>query len=178
LYTLNILMLPGRTVFIGDTYVNFDPSAEQLTEMVQLAVPEIQRFGMIPKVALISHSSFGSEDSPSSKKMRRVLAQLNERMPELEVDGEMHADAALDERIRQQVCPGSCLKGQPNLLVMPNLDAANSTYNSLKVAAGDNLTIGPILLGTARPAHILTSTATVRRIVNLTALTVVEAGVK
>ncbi|PKO48201.1 MAG: NADP-dependent malic enzyme [Betaproteobacteria bacterium HGW-Betaproteobacteria-4] len=178
LYTLNILMLPGRTVFIGDTYVNYDPSAEQLAEMVQLAVPEIQRFGMTPKVALISHSSFGSEDSPSSKKMRRVLAQLNERMPELEVDGEMHADAALDERIRQQVCPGSCLKGQPNLLVMPNLDAANSTYNSLKVAAGDNLTIGPILLGTARPAHILTSTATVRRIVNLTALTVVEAGVK
>lgn len=177
-YALNILMLPGRTVFIGDTYVNYDPSADQLVEMVQLAVPEIQRFGMTPKVALVSHSSFGSDDSPSSRKMRSVLEKLNVLMPELEVEGEMHCDAAFDERIRQQVFPNSRLKGQPNLLVMPNLDAANITYNGLKVAAGDNLTIGPILLGTSRPAHILTSTATVRRIVNLTALTVVEAGGK
>lgn len=178
LYALNILMLPGRTVFVGDTYVNYDPSTAQLVEMIQLAVPEIERFGMVPKVALVSHSSFGSEDTPSSRKMREVLARVSEALPDLEIEGEMHCDAALDERIRQQVFPESRLKGTANLLVMPNLDAANITYNGLKVAAGDNLTIGPILLGTSRPAHILTSTATVRRIVNLTALTVVEAGVK
>lgn len=178
LYAVNILMLPGRTVFVGDTYVNYDPSAEQLVEMIGLAVPEIERFGMVPKIALVSHSSFGSENSPSSRKMREVLERVNTRYPELEIEGEMHCDAALDERIRQQVFPESRLKGTANLLVMPNLDAANITYNALKVAAGDNLTIGPILLGTSRPAHILTSTATVRRIVNMTALTVVEAGVK
>lgn len=178
LYALNILMLPGRTVFVGDTYVNYDPSADQLVEMISLAVPEIERFGMLPKVALVSHSSFGSENTPSSQKMREVLGRINAAIPNLEVEGEMHCDAALDERIRRQVFPESRLKGTANLLVMPNLDAANIAYNGLKVAAGDNLTIGPILLGTSRPAHILTSTATVRRIVNLTALTVVEAGVK
>jgi malate dehydrogenase (oxaloacetate-decarboxylating)(NADP+) len=174
--TMNLLMLPGRTVFVGDTYVNYDPSAEQLADMTLEAAEEIRRFGIQPKVALLSHSSFGTQDTPTSQKMREVLRMLNERAPELEVDGEMHGDAALDEEIRQHTFPNSRLKGQANLLVMPTLDAANISFNLLKVAAGDNLTVGPILLGTAKPVHILTPTATVRRIVNMTALTVVDAG--
>ena len=171
---MNLLMLPERTVFIADTYVNYDPSAEQIADMALLAADEVRRFGVAPKVALLSHSSFGSENTPTSLKMREVLRLLNERAPQLEVDGEMHGDAALDETIRLQVFPNSRLKGQANLLIMPTLDAANISFNLLKIAAGDNLTIGPILLGAARPAHILTSTATVRRIVNMTALTVVD----
>lgn len=171
---MNLLLLPERTVFIADTYVNYDPSAEQLAAMTLLAANEVQRFGITPKVALLSHSSFGSENTPNSLKMREVLRLLNERAPQLEVEGEMRGDAALDETIRQQVFPNSRLKGPANLLIMPTLDAANIAFNLLKVAAGDNLTIGPILLGAAHPAHILTSTATVRRIVNMTALTVVD----
>lgn len=174
--TMNLLMLPGRTVFVADTYVNYDPSAEQLADMTLEAAEEIRRFGIQPKVALLSHSSFGTQNTPTSQKMREVLGLLNERAPELEVDGEMHGDAALDEEIRRHTFPNSRLKGQANLLVMPTLDAANISFNLLKVAAGDNLTVGPILLGTARPVHILTPTATVRRIVNMTALTVVDAG--
>ncbi|MFC5302390.1 NADP-dependent malic enzyme [Azospira restricta] len=174
--TMNLLMLPGRTVFVADTYVNYDPSAEQLADMTLEAADEIRRFGIVPKVALLSHSSFGTENTPTSLKMRAVLRLLNERAPELEVEGEMHGDAALDEQIRLHTFPNSRLKGQANLLVMPTLDAANISFNLLKVAAGDNLTVGPILLGTARPVHILTPTATVRRIVNMTALTVVDAG--
>jgi malate dehydrogenase (oxaloacetate-decarboxylating)(NADP+) len=173
-YAMNLLMLPGRTVFIGDTYVNFEPTAEQLVDMTLLAVEEIRNFGMTPKVALLSHSSFGTSNTPTSLKMRQVLQELKRRAPELEVEGEMHGDAALDERIRRQIFPNSKLKGQANLLVMPTLDAANISFNLLKVAAGDNLTVGPILLGAARPVHVLTPTATVRRIVNMTALTVVE----
>jgi malate dehydrogenase (oxaloacetate-decarboxylating)(NADP+) len=174
-YAMNLLMLPGRTVFIGDTYVNYDPSAEQLTDMALLAAEEIRNFGITPKLALLSHSTFGTENTPTSVKMREVLSRLNERAPELEVEGEMHGDAALDERIRQAAFPNSRLKGQANLLIMPTLDAANISFNLLKVAAGDNLTIGPILLGAAKPVNILTPTATVRRIVNMTALTVVDA---
>jgi len=173
-YAMNLLMLPERTVFIADTYVNYDPTAEQIADMTLLAAEEVRRFGVAPKVALLSHSSFGSENTPTSLKMREVLRLLNERAPQLEVEGEMHGDAALDETIRLQVFPNSRLKGQANLLVMPTLDAANISFNLLKIAAGDNLTIGPILLGAARPAHVLTSTATVRRIVNMTALTVVD----
>ena len=175
-YAMNLLMLPGRTVFIGDTYVNYDPSAEQLTDMALLACEEIRNFGITPKVALLSHSTFGTEDTPTSLKMREVLSLLNERAPELEVEGEMHGDAALDEQIRLKAFPNSRLKGQANLLVMPTLDAANISFNLLKVAAGDNLTVGPIILGAAKPVNILTPTATVRRIVNMTALTVVDAG--
>ena len=175
-YAMNLLMLPGRTVFIGDTYVNYDPSAEQLADMTLLAAEEIRNFGIQPKVALLSHSTFGTQDTPTSLKMREVLAALNQRAPELEVEGEMHGDAALDEAIRSKAFPSSRLKGQANLLVMPTLDAANISFNLLKVAAGDNLTVGPILLGAARPVNILTPTATVRRIVNMTALTVVDAG--
>jgi malate dehydrogenase (oxaloacetate-decarboxylating)(NADP+) len=166
--------LPERTVFIADTYVNYDPSAQQIADMTLLAADEVRRFGVVPKVALLSHSSFGSENTPTSIKMREVLRLLNERAPQLEVEGEMHGDAALDETIRLQVFPNSRLKGQANLLVMPTLDAANISFNLLKIAAGDNLTIGPILLGASRPVHVLTSTATVRRIVNMTALTVVD----
>lgn len=175
-YAMNLLMLPGRTVFIADTYVNYDPTAEELSDMTLLAVKEIRNFGIVPKVALLSHSTFGTEDSPTAIKMRQVLAQLSERAPELEVEGEMHGDAALDEGIRQAAFPNSRLKGQANLLIMPTLDAANISFNLLKVAAGDNLTIGPITLGAAKPVNILTPTATVRRIVNMTALTVVDAG--
>ncbi len=173
--TMNLLMLPGRTVFIADTYVNYDPTAEELTEMTLLAAEEIRNFGILPKVALLSHSTFGTEDTPTSLKMRQVLAMLGERAPELEVEGEMHGDAALDEQIRLAAFPNSRLKGQANLLIMPTLDAANISFNLLKVAAGDNLTVGPILLGADKPVNILTPTATVRRIVNMTALTVVDA---
>jgi malate dehydrogenase (oxaloacetate-decarboxylating)(NADP+) len=173
-YAMNLLMLPGRTVFIGDTYVNYDPSAAQLADMALLAAAEVRNFGIAPKVALLSHSTFGTQDTPTSLKMREVLALLQQRAPELEVEGEMHGDAALDEQIRSVAFPNSRLKGPANLLVMPTLDAANIAFNLLKVAAGDNLTVGPILLGAAKPANVLTQTATVRRIVNMTALTVVE----
>ena len=175
-YAMNLLMLPGRTVFIADTYVNYDPTAEQLADMTLLAADHIRSFGIQPKVALLSHSTFGTEDTPTAIKMRQVLQLLNQRAPKLEVEGEMHGDAALDEQIRLSAFPNSRLKGQANLLIMPTLDAANISFNLLKVAAGDNLTVGPILLGAAKPVNILTPTATVRRIVNMTALTVVDAA--
>jgi len=175
LYAMSLLVLPDRTVFIADTYITYDPSAEQLADMTLLAADEVRRFGITPRVALLSHSSFGSENTPSALKMREALRILKERAPRLEVEGEMHGDAALDEHIRHRIFPGDArLKAQANLLIMPTLDAANISYNLLKVASGDNLTIGPILLGAAQPVHILTSTATVRRIVNMTALTVVD----
>ncbi|MDP1651698.1 MAG: NADP-dependent malic enzyme [Rhodocyclaceae bacterium] len=175
-YAMNMLILPKRTVFIGDTYVNYDPSAAQLAEMTMLAAEEVRRFGMTPKVALLSHSSFGTHETPTARKMREALAILREKAPAIEVDGEMHGDAALDPDIRRQVFPNANLAGPANLLVMPTLDAANISFNLLKTAAGDGLTVGPLLLGAARPAHILTPTATVRRIVNMTALLSVEAA--
>jgi malate dehydrogenase (oxaloacetate-decarboxylating)(NADP+) len=175
-YAMNMLVLPSRTLFIGDTYVNYDPTAEQLAEMAILGAEEVRRFGLVPKIALLSHSSFGTEDTPTAAKMRRALQLINERAPQLEVEGEMHGDAALSEDIRRQVFPPSRLKGPANLLIMPTLDAANIAFNLLKTAAGDGLTVGPMLLGAARPAHILTPTATVRRIVNVTALLSVEAA--
>jgi len=173
---MNMLILPQRTVFICDTYVNFDPSAEQIAESAILAAEEISRFGVAPKVALLSHSSFGAADTPTARKMREALAIITKIMPHLEVEGEMQGDAALSEPIRLKVFPESRLKGEANLLVMPTLDAANIAFNLLKNSAGDGITLGPILLGVARPVHILTPSATVRRIVNMTALTVVEAG--
>ncbi|MDD5250465.1 MAG: NADP-dependent malic enzyme [Rhodocyclaceae bacterium] len=175
-YAMNMLILPQRTVFISDTYVNYDPTAEQVAEMTLLAAEEVKRFGLVPKVALLSHSSFGAEDTPTARKMRRALELLREQAPQLEVDGEMHGDAALSEEIRSQVFPPTRLTGQANLLIMPTLDAANIAFNLLKTAAGDGLTVGPLLLGAARPVHILTPTATVRRIVNVTALLSVEAS--
>jgi malate dehydrogenase (oxaloacetate-decarboxylating)(NADP+) len=170
------LILPGRQVFIVDTHVNFDPSAAQLAEITQLAADQLCAFGLNPKVALLSHSNFGSSDAASALKMRATLALLHERVPDLEVDGEMHGDCALDEAARRAILPSSTLHGSANLLVCPNLDSANIAYNLLKSAAGHNVAIGPILLGCAAPAHILTPAATVRRIVNMTAVTVVEAS--
>jgi malate dehydrogenase (oxaloacetate-decarboxylating)(NADP+) len=175
-YAMNLLLLPKRTVFLCDTYVNYDPSAEQVAEMTLLAAEEIRRFGITPKAALLSHSSFGTSDAPSAQKMRRALALVQEHAPELAVEGEMHGDAALSEELRLATFPRSRLKGEANLLIMPTLDAANIAFNLLKTASGDGITIGPILLGAARPAHILTPSASVRRIVNMTALTVVDAN--
>jgi malate dehydrogenase (oxaloacetate-decarboxylating)(NADP+) len=173
---MNMLLLPRRTVFICDTYVNFDPSAEQIAESAILAAEEIRRFGLTPRAALLSHSSFGTADTPTAVKMRAALALIERLAPDLEVEGEMQGDAALSEEIRMTVFPGSRLKGQANLLVMPTLDAANIAFNLLKTAAGDGITVGPILLGAARAVHILTPSATVRRIVNMTALAVADAG--
>jgi malate dehydrogenase (oxaloacetate-decarboxylating)(NADP+) len=175
-YAMNVLLLPKRTVFICDTYVNFDPSAEQIAEMAVLAAEEIRRFGINPKAALLSHSSFGTSDRPTAVKMREALALIRARAPELEIDGEMHGDAALSEDVRQSAFPHSRLKGEANLLLMPTLDAANIAFNLLKTAAGDGIALGPILLGAAKPVHILTPSATVRRIVNMAALTVVDAN--
>ncbi len=170
------LILPGRQVFIVDTHVNLDPTAIELAEITGLAAEQICAFGLAPKVALLSHSNFGSSNAPSALKMRTVLELLHERLPDLEVDGEMHGDCALDEAARKAVLPGSTLSGSANLLVCPNLDSANIAYNLLKSAAGHNVAIGPILLGCAAPAHILTAAATVRRIVNMTALAVADAN--
>ena len=174
--TMNLLLLPKRIVFICDTYVNVDPSAEQIAEMTMLAAEVVRRFGLMPSVALLSHSSFGSADAPSAAKMRSALQLLWQSAPELEVEGEMHGDAALDGALRMRLFPSSRLKGEANLLVMPTLDAANIAYNLLRVATGEGITVGPILLGAALPAHVLTPSATVRRIVNMTALSVVDAG--
>jgi malate dehydrogenase (oxaloacetate-decarboxylating)(NADP+) len=175
-YAMNVLILPKRTLFICDTYVNFDPTAEQIAEMTVLAAEEIRRFGITPKVALLSHSNFGTSDQPGAVKMRRALELIARRAPDLEIEGEMHGDAALSEDVRAEVFPRSRLKGEANLLIMPTLDAANIAFNLLKTASADGITIGPILLGCARPAHILTPSATVRRIVNMTALAVVDAN--
>ena len=173
---MNILMLPGHTLFICDTHVNLDPTAEQVAAMTLLAAEEVRRFGLTPKVALLSHSNFGSHKNASAQKMSRARELLEQLAPNLEVEGEMHGDAALSESLRTQAFPASRLKGEANVLIMPNLDAANIAYNLLKITAGDGITIGSILLGADKSVHILTSTATVRRIVNMSALAVV--GVK
>jgi malate dehydrogenase (oxaloacetate-decarboxylating)(NADP+) len=172
---MNILLLPKHTLFICDTHVNLDPTAEEIAEMTLLAAEEVRYFGITPKVALLSHSNFGSHNDASARKMARARALLERQAPELEVEGEIHGDAALSEDIRSQFLTASRLKGQANLLVMPSLDAANIAYNLLKMTAGDGVTIGGILLGANKSAHILTSTATARRIVNMSALAV--AGV-
>jgi len=173
---MNGLLLPNRTLFVCDTYVNRNPSAEELAGIAGLAADAVRRFGLVPKVALLSHSNFGSEDSTSARKMREVRRLLVDRAPDLEVDGEMHGDAALSEAIRNRVHPDSTLKGEANLLVMPNLDAANISFNLLKITGGDGVTIGPILLGAQKTVLIATPSATVRRLVNLTALAVVGAA--
>ena len=174
---MNGLLLPDRQVFLVDTHVNYDPSAEELAEITTMAAEEMMRFGIKPKAALLSHSNFGTSDQPSAIKMRRTLALLREQAPWLEVDGEMHGDVALDGKQRAAAMPHSALAGDANLLVLPNIDAANISYNLLKTAAGGNIAIGPVLLGAAAPVHILTASATVRRIVNMTALTVADANV-
>jgi len=174
---MNGLLLPGRQLFLVDTHVNYDPTAAQLAEITVLAAEEILRFGLKPKAALLSHSNFGSSNEPSALKMRETLELLRAQAPWLEVDGEMHGDVALDGAARNLLMPHSSLTGDANLLVLPNMDAANISYNLLKTAAGGNISIGPVLLGAAKPVHILTPSATVRRIVNIAALTVADANV-
>ena len=173
---MNALLLPDRQVFLVDTHVNYDPTAEQLAEITVMAAEEMMRFGIRPKTALLSHSNFGSSIQPSAVKMRQTLELLRVQAPWLEVDGEMHGDMALDGQGRASLMPNSTLSGDANLLVLPNIDAANISYNLLKTAAGGNIAIGPVLLGAAKPVHILTPSATVRRIVNMTALTVADAN--
>ena len=175
-YTVNVLNVPGRTLFLADTNVNYDPTPEQIVEMTVLASEEMRRFGLEPRVALLSHSSFGSADTPTAVKMRTALHMLWERCPGLQVEGEMQGDSALDANLYQRVFPNSRLQEDANLLIFPTLDAANIAFNLLKAACGGGVTVGPILLGAAKPVHVLTPSATVRRIINITALTVVEAG--
>jgi len=173
---MNGLLLPDRQVFLVDTHINYDPTAEQLCEITIMAAEEMRRFGLQPKAALLSHSNFGTSQQASAIKMRDTLALLKKKAPWLEVDGEMHGDVALDGADRARQIPDTTLTGDANLLVLPNLDSANIAYNLLKTAAGGNIAIGPVLLGAAKPVHILTASATVRRIVNMTALTVADAS--
>jgi malate dehydrogenase (oxaloacetate-decarboxylating)(NADP+) len=172
---MNFIITQDRQLAMVDTHVNENPTAEQLAEITIMAAEEMERFGIRPRAALLSHSNFGSANTESAKKMRAALTLVQQQAPGLEVDGEMHGDAALDSKLRNAVMPFSTLKGDANLLVMPNIDAANIAYNLLKTAAGNGIAIGPVLLGCAKPVHILTPSATVRRIVNMTALAVVDA---
>ena len=173
---MNGLILPGRQVYIVDTHVNYDPTAEQLAEISVMAAEEMLRFGIQPKAALLSHSNFGSSNHPSAQKMRETLGLIQEKAPWLNIDGEMHGDTALDAAYREQLMPRGSLQGEANLLIMPNIDAANISYNLLKTSAGGGIAIGPVLLGAAKPVCILTPSATVRRIVNMTAVTVADAN--
>ncbi|MEY4910459.1 MAG: hypothetical protein RL761_122 [Pseudomonadota bacterium] len=173
---MNGLMLPNRQLFLVDTHVNYDPTPEELCEITVMAAEEMMRFGLKPNVALLSHSNFGSSNLPTAIKMRKTLELLRVQAPWLKVDGEMHGDVALDEQMRAAVMPNSALVGEANLLVFPNIDSANIAYNLLKTAAGGNIAIGPVLLGANKPVHILTASTTVRRIVNMTALTVADAN--
>jgi malate dehydrogenase (oxaloacetate-decarboxylating)(NADP+) len=172
---LNFIITQERQIAMVDTHVNENPTAEELAEITLMASEELERLGITPRVALLSHSNFGTSNSASAKKMRAALALIQQKAPDLEVDGEMHGDTALDSKLRAKIMPQSTLKGDANLLVMPNIEAANIAYNVVKTAAGSGIAIGPVLLGCARPVHILTPSATVRRIVNMTALCVVDA---
>ncbi|SPE20070.1 putative fused malic enzyme oxidoreductase; putative phosphotransacetylase [Burkholderiales bacterium] len=173
---MNILMLPGRQIALVDTHVNVDPSAEEVAEITINAAEELRRLGISPRAALLSHSNFGTSDAASATKMRRALELVRALAPNLEIDGEMHADCAVDAGLRKSIMPFSTLRGDANLLVCPGIDAANISYNLLKTISGNNVAVGPILLGAARPVHILTPSATVRRIVNMAALAVVDAN--
>lgn len=173
--TMNALLLPTGNIFIADTYVNANPTTEQIAEITTLAAESMTRFGIVPKVALLSHSSFGTVNATSADKMRNALPLIKAKMPNLEIDGEMQGDAALMEHIRKESMPDSELKGAANLLIMPNVEAANISYNLLRVSAADGVTIGPILMGVAKPVHIITPISSVRRIVNMVALAAVDA---
>jgi malate dehydrogenase (oxaloacetate-decarboxylating)(NADP+) len=175
---MNALMLEKQTLFIADTFVNDDPTAEQLADIARMAAEEVRRFGIPPRVAFVSHSMFGSSSRPSARKMRAARDLFVKLAPDVEADGEMHGDAALAEDIRSSFVPDSTLTGAANILVLPNLDAANILFNVLKVTGGHGVTVGPMLLGGARPAHVLTPSATVRRVVNMTALAVAEAAAR
>jgi malate dehydrogenase (oxaloacetate-decarboxylating)(NADP+) len=174
IYALSALITSAGVLFMGDTHVNLDPTAEQIAEMTQLAADCVREFGIVPKVALLSHSTFGSSSSKSARKMRDALALLRKQAPDLEADGEMHADAALIPSLRDRAVPDSRLDGVANLLIMPNLDAANISFTMLKAGA-DGLPIGPILLGMSRPVHVLVPSVTARGIVNVSAMVAVEA---
>ena len=171
--TLSGLILPQGPLFIADTYVTYDPYPEQLAEITLLAADQLRRFGIEPKIALLSHSNFGTEITPSARKMREVLTILRAWAPQLEVDGEMHSDAALSPFIREEIFPNSRLKGQANLLIMPGLDAANIAFNMLKVAS-NAVALGPILLGAAKSVHIVTPSATVRGLLNMSAIALTD----
>jgi malate dehydrogenase (oxaloacetate-decarboxylating)(NADP+) len=174
--TVNALLLDKHTLFIADTSVNDDPTAEQLADIAALSVEEVRRFGLVPQVAFLSHSMFGSSQRPSAKKMRAARDLFVQRMPDVAADGELQGDAAFSEELREALLPDSTLKGAANVLVCPNLDAANILFNVLKMTGGHGVTIGPILLGANAPVHVLTPSSTVRRIVNMTALAVAHAG--
>jgi malate dehydrogenase (oxaloacetate-decarboxylating)(NADP+) len=174
---MNALLLNKGTYFMCDTYVNPEPSAENIAETTLLAAEQVRRFGIEPKVALLSHSNFGSFETFSAKKMQLALSYIRERAPHLEVEGEMQADAALNENTRNRLFPDSLLQGEANLLVMPTLDSSNIAFNMVRILA-EGLSIGPILLGAALPAHILTPSVTARGIVNMSALAVVDAQVR
>jgi malate dehydrogenase (oxaloacetate-decarboxylating)(NADP+) len=173
---MNAVMLPQHSLFIADTFVNEAPDAEQLAEIALMAAAEVRRFGLPPKVAFLSHSNFGSSQRPSAQRMRAARDLFVQRAPDIDCDGEMHGDAALSEAIRRTYLPDSTLTGSANLLVLPNIDAANILFNVLKITGGHGVTVGPVLLGAAKPAHVLTPSATVRRIVNMTALAVADAA--
>jgi len=176
LAAMNALMLANYTLFLTDTFVNEEPTAEELADIALLAAAEVRRFGVPPKVAFLSHSIFGSSTRGSAKRMRAAHAIFRERAPEIESDGELHGDAALSETLRKGYLPETTLTGAANLLVLPNLDAANILFNVLKITSGNGVTVGPILLGAAKPAHVLTPSSTVRRVVNMTALAVADAA--
>jgi malate dehydrogenase (oxaloacetate-decarboxylating)(NADP+) len=174
--TMNALMLEDRNLFITDTFINEQPSSEELAEIALMAAEEIRRFGLPPKVAFLSHSMYGTSRRPSALRVRAARDLFVARAPEIECDGEMHGDAALSEDIRRAILPDSSLTGEANLLVMPNIDAANILFNVLKMTSGKGVTVGPMLLGAAKPVHILTPSASMRRVVNMTALVVADAA--
>jgi malate dehydrogenase (oxaloacetate-decarboxylating)(NADP+) len=176
LAALNALILEQHNLFIADTFVNEDPSAEQLADIAAMAVEEVQRFGLPPRVAFLSHSMFGSSSRPSARKMRQARDLFVKMMPHIPADGEMQGDAALSDSVRHKLMPDSTLDGSANILICPNLDAANILFNVLKMTGGQGVTVGPILLGAAAPAHILSPSATVRRIVNMTAVAVAHGA--
>ena len=176
--TLNALTLTNHTLFIADTNVHEDPSAELLANIAVMAAQEVRRFGLPPKVAFLSHSNFGSSDRASARKMRQARDLFVKLAPDIECDGEMHGDSALSEDVRTHALPETTLTGSANLLICPNLDAANILFNVLKITGGNGVTVGPILLGAARSAHVLTPSATVRRLVNMTALAVAQAAIE
>jgi malate dehydrogenase (oxaloacetate-decarboxylating)(NADP+) len=172
--TLSLVILSKGAYFLADTYVSVDPNAEEIAEMALLTAEHVRRFGITPKIALLSHSNFGTSDCPSARKMQEAVGMLRAKDPELEVEGEMHGDAALNEDYRNRLFPNSRLTGEANVLIMPDLDSANISYQLIKTMS-DALPVGPILLGAAKPAHILTPSVTARGVVNMTALAVVDA---
>ena len=174
-YAMTALILQAGVLFFCDTHVNVDPTAEEIAEMAQLAAETVHRFGLTPKAALLSHSNFGASNSPSARKMRQALALIRARMPDLEIDGEMHADAALVEQIRGRAVSDSTLTGTANLLIFPNLDSANIAFNLVK-ATGEGVTVGPMLLGLDKPLHIVVPSATARGITNISAVAAMEVA--